>query len=320
MFDSPCEINLSDIDSGDERYRISPGPEDIGPLAISIKETGLITPPVVRPMEGGKFIIVSGFNRIKALRQNMEIKVLVRPTAGDSDDYHCLLISIAALAFKRPLSQVELIISLKRLSRYMDGESMAKMSPAVLNTRLNPRFIADLLDIGSLPDPVLELIDDGRLSLKSAKRISRLDREGALFFLDIFSKIRASASVQLEIIQNILETSAREGFHPKSFFHELEIPYPLEDEPPDPVQSTRHFRTLVFEQRYPELSHARRGVQDKIASVKLPGTVKLIPPENFESRNYSVSFTAKNHIEFLENLRHLTEASENKTLREILGS
>ena len=162
MFDSPCEIDISDIDSEDERYRISPGLEDIGSLALSLKETGLITPPVVRPMEGGKFIIVSGFNRVKALRQIKEIKVLVRPTAGNSDDYDCLLISIAALAFKRPLSQVELIISVQRLSRYMDGESMAKISPAVLNTRLTHGFIADLLDIGSLPDPVLVLIADGR--------------------------------------------------------------------------------------------------------------------------------------------------------------
>jgi ParB family chromosome partitioning protein len=320
MFDTLREIHISDIDIKDERYKISPISEDIVFLARSIKEMGLMNPPVVRPMEAGKFIIVSGFNRVKALRQNKEIKVLVRPTAGDSDDYHCLLISIASLAFKRPLSPVELIISLKRLSGYMDGESMAKMSPAVLNTRLTRGFIDNLLDIGSLPDPVLGLIDDGRLSLKSAKRISRLDREGVLFFLDIFSKIRASVSVQLEIIQNILETCAREGFQPKFFFHELKIPYPLEDEPPDPVQSTRHFRTLVFEQRFPDLSRTRRAVQDKITSVKLPGNVKLIPPENFESRNYSVSFTAKNHVEFLENLRHLTKASENKTLREILDS
>ena len=292
MFDSACEINISDIDSEDERYRISPGPEDIGFLALSIKETGLITPPVVRPVEGGKFIIVSGFNRIKALRQNKEIKVLVRPTAGDIDDYHCLLISIAALAFKRPLSQLELIISLKRLSGYIDGESMAKMSPAVFNIQLTQGFIDDLLDIGSLPEPVLGLIDDSWLSLKSAKRISHLDREGALFFLDIFSKIRASASVQVEIIQNILETAAREGFHPKSFFHELKISNPLDDESSDPVQRTRHFRALVFEQRYPALSRTRRAVQDKIASVRLPGTVKLTPPENFESRNYSVSLRA----------------------------
>lgn len=320
MFDTLREIHISDIDIKDERYKISPESEDIDFLAHSIKEMGLMNPPVVRPMEGDKFIIVSGFNRIKALRQNKEIKVLVCPIAGDIDDYHCLLISIAALAFKRPLSQVELIISVKRLSRYLDRESMAKMSPAVFNTQLTQGFIDDLLDIGSLPDPVLGLIDDGRLSLKSAKRISRLDREGVFFFLDALSKIRASVSVQLEIIQNILETSAREGFHPKSFFHELKIPNPLDDETSDMAMRTHSFRTLVFEQRYPALFRARKAVQDKIASIKLPGAIKLIPPENFESRKYSISFTVKNHEEFQKNIQHLTDTSENKTLQEILDS
>lgn len=320
MFDNPQEINLSDIDTGDERYRIASGSEDIGPLALSIRETGLICPPVVRPVEGGQFIIVSGFNRIRALRRNGETKVLVRPVAPGTGDYHCLLISIAGLAFKRPLSQAELVISLRRLSGYLDREAMAGISLSVFNTRLARGFIDDLLDAGSLPDPALELIGDGRLSLKSAKRISRLDSEGILFFLEVFSKIRATASVQLELIQNILETAAREGFHPKSLFRELKNPSPLDDESLDPIQRTRDFRSLVFEQRYPELSRTRRAVREKIASIGLSGAVKLVPPENFEGRNYSLSFTAKNYDEFRENLRRLTEASENKILREILHS
>jgi hypothetical protein len=65
MSDRLCEINLSDIDLTDERYKISFSDNDIIFPAQSIKEAGLICPPLVRPVNN-KFIIISGFNRIKA--------------------------------------------------------------------------------------------------------------------------------------------------------------------------------------------------------------------------------------------------------------
>ena len=82
---------------------------------------------------------------------------------------------------------------------------------------------------------------------------------------------------------------------------------------------THCFRTLVFEQRYPVLSRTRQRIQDKIASIKLPGTIKLIPSENFESRKYSVSFTANSYDDFQKNVHHLTLALENKKLKEIFN-
>ncbi len=320
MFNSLCEINISDIDLKDERYKISPGLEDITFLAQSIKKIGLMTPPVVRPMNNHKFIIISGFNRIRAICHNNERKVVVYQTDKEASDYPCLLIAIAALAFKRLLTPVETIISIKRLSEFLDKKEIAKISTAVFNMQLNEGFIGDLLNIGSLPNPALELIQTGNLSLKSAKKISNLDKETALYFLDIFSKIKASASVQYEIVQNILEIAARDGLHPKSLFHAMKPPNPLYDETLDTVLRTHNFRTMVFDQRYPTLSKTRQIVQDKITSIKLPGTIKLTPPENFESRKYSVSFTVKNHGEFHQNIQHLTEALENRTLQEILNS
>ncbi|OGR38780.1 MAG: hypothetical protein A3J80_07655, partial [Desulfobacula sp. RIFOXYB2_FULL_45_6] len=293
--------------------------EDITFLAQSIKKIGLISPPVVRPMINNKFIIVSGFNRIRALCRNNEIKVAAYRTDKKTDDYQCLLFSIASLAFKRPLTHFELIISIKRLSTYLDKKEMANLSPVIFNMPLAQGFIGDLLEIGALPDPMLELIRTGNLSIKSAKKISHLEMDGITFFLNIFSKIKASVSIQLEIIQNILETAARDGLSFNSLFQEMKIQDILNDEDSDAVLRTQFFRSKVFEQRYPTLSRTRQTVQNKIASIKLPGTLKLTPPENFESRKYSVSFTANSYDDFQKNVHHLTLALENKKLKEIFN-
>ncbi|OGR12066.1 MAG: hypothetical protein A2097_08040 [Desulfobacula sp. GWF2_41_7] len=319
MFDTLCEINLSDIDLNDERYRISPGIGNISFLADSIKKIGLISPPVIRPVDN-KFIVISGFNRITALLHNNVLKTPVYLAGKETDDFQCLLFAIAALSFKRPLTHVELIAGVTRLSDYLEREEMAKIAPPVFNMQLTPGFIEDLLHIGSLPDPAMELIHTGNLSLKAAKKISFLDKDEIPFFLNIFSKIKASTSIQFEILQNILEISAREGIHPQSFFKEMKIINPLDDETLDAVLRTQRFRTMVFEQRYPVLSQTRRMILDKIAATKLPGIIRLIPLENFESRGYSISFMVKNHDEFQKNVRQLTDVLENKTLREILDS
>ncbi len=320
MFDTLCEINISDIDLKDERYKITFGSEDITLLAQSIKKMGLITPPVVRPMKNNKYIIISGFNRIRALCHNKGHKVAVYLSQTEADDYQCLLAAIASLAFKRPLTLVETITGIQRLSEFLKPEEMVKISTFVFNAHLNQGFIDDLLNIASLPSPALELIHTNYLSIKSAKKISNLDKESILFFLDIFSKIKASTSIQLELIQNILEIASRDGIHPKSVFKEMEFPNPIDDETSETVLRTHRFRTLVFERRYPTLSRTRQCIQNKIDSIKLPGTIKFTPPENFESLKYSLSFTVKNHDEFNKAIQHLTIASKNKILQEILNS
>ncbi len=320
MFESFCEIDISDIDVKDEKYKISFETADITFLARSIKEIGLITPLVVKPVKDHKYILISGFNRIRALSYNNETKVPVSQIDGNTGECRCLLFAISSVAFKRPLTQVETIISIKRLSEFLEIKEMANKSPAIFNMLLSESYIEDLLKIGSLPDKGLELIHTGNLSLKPAKKISRLDKDSIGFFLDIFSKIRASVSVQLEIIQNILEISAREGVPPTSIFNNSKTRNLLCGETSDIILKTHQFRTMVFDQRYPILSKTRQTIKEKIASIKFPGNLNLIPPENFESRYYSIVFKIKNLDEFRKNIDYLAKALENRTFQEILNS
>lgn len=316
-----CEINILDIDLKDERYKISSFQDDISFLAQSIKETGLITPPVVRP-EGKKYIIVSGFNRVRAALYNKEKKILVYKPAPDGQDetgYKSLVTAITALSFKRALTQAELISSAMSLNKFLDENKIAQKSGAIFNTELNAKFVKDLLSIGALPDPALNLIHSGNLSFKSARRITSYEKETIKVFLSIFSKIKASASIQLEIILHAKEIAARDSISPKDLFLDQQIQDILYDENKEPVLKTKELRSYLFEQRFPNIFQARQEVLGKIGSIKLGNKIKFLPPENFESLNYSISFTAKNHDEFKTNIKHLATAVDNETLKEIFN-
>ncbi|MBW2655286.1 MAG: ParB N-terminal domain-containing protein [Deltaproteobacteria bacterium] len=324
MSDLLCEINVSDIDLTDKRYKISFSEDDITFLAYSIKETGLVFPPVVRPLSNNNFIIVSGFNRVRALIYNNraydnETKILVYKTKSDATDYSCLIKSITALAFTRPLTHSELILSTRRLYRFLDKEEIAEKSSAIFNTKLTVRFIGDLLTLSALPDPALALIHSGNLSFNSAKRIASYDKETIKTFLKIFSNIKASNNIQLEIILHIREMTARDTIKPDNLFNHQEIQNILFDKNKDPGLKTKALRTWLFEQRFPTIFKTRQMVRKKITSLKFSHNIKFLPPQNFESQNVSISFTAKNYTEFETSVQCLHAALENKELKEIFN-
>ena len=184
---------------------------------------------------------------------------------------------------------------------------------------LGARFVEDLLTIGALPDPALELIQTGNLSFKSAKRISCFEKDTINVFLDIFSKIKASNNKQLEIILYIMEIAARDAIKPKSFFKNQEILDILSDEKKEPGLKTNLLRAWLHKKRFPTIYETHKIVLEKIASIKFRNSIKFLPPENFESQNYSISFTARNYKEFLANVQNLNTALENKELKEILN-
>jgi len=317
MSDLLCEIDILDIDLKDEKYKISFAKEDINFLAQSIKETGLITPLVVRP-EGNKYLIISGFNRLRAVLHNKAKKILAYKLAPDEKGYNSLVVAISALSFKRALTHAELISSTIRLHKFLDENKIAQKSGAIFNTQLTTRFVEDLLHIGALPAPALNLIHSGNLSFKSAKRIASYEKETIKVFLEIFSNIKASNSIQLEIILHIMEITARDAIHPEKLLQHAKIQQILYDENKESGLKTKELRTYLFENRFPTIFQTRQQVMEKIRSIQLGNKIKLLPPENFESMNYSISFTAKNHDEFETTVNCLKTAVDNKNLKEIL--
>lgn len=323
MFDfsstvSRSEINFSDIDLSDQRYKISFSLDDTGFIAESIKETGLITPPVVRLMNE-KYIIVSGFNRIDAQRSNNTQKCIVEKIPPDASDYKCLLIAITALAFKRPLSLAEQVLSVRRLNHFLDEKQIAEKSPSLFNSRLNTKYVKDLIAITSLPKLALTLISKGHLSFKPARRLADFDAETAEIFLTLFSQIKASQNKQLEIILNIMEISARESIEPMLFFKHQSIQTILNDKDKEPGLKTTLLRSFLFEQRFPTIAKTRTHVKEKIDSVKFGTHIKFLAPENFEGQHYTTSFSAKNYHEFKARVDHLSKLLDKKELKEILG-
>ncbi len=327
MSDLPHEIQiihipLSRIDLADVRYRISREAEDISALAQSIKQTGLTSLPLVRPsrepkQSGESHIVVSGFKRINALVRNGYNGIVVCKTYPNVSEEDCAVHAISSNAFQRVLTPGELIQSILLLGRFMEVEIMAKNSLGIFNTQFSAGYIKALQKIGTLPPKVRQLLDEGQLSIKSAKKISEEPSELAHCFVSLFSAIKASASKQMEIITNFMEIAARENINPADLYLEKEIQTILDHDSQDLGLKGNLLRTYLTERRFPSLEKKRSEIRQKINLLKLGSGIKLNVPANFESMTYSISLDFKTLDEFTTRVACLGGVST-RAMEEIL--
>lgn len=310
-------IDIKHINLADKRFEISLSPTDITALANSIKNTGLIYLPLLRPVNNNSYIVISGFNRINALIKNNISRTMAVIVPEKTSDLDCFKKAIAAIAFKRPLTHAELIVCIKRLTPLCDLKKIEDMAPDVFNFQLNEKFIKDLCRIGNLPDPCLNLIHKEHLTIKSAGRLTDFNPQTTTAFLDLFSKIKASSSKQMEIITHMTEITARDGISIEKLYRDEQFQKILLNPDVPMGIKTNEIRQFLYQRRFPTIFNMRREVQNQINRLKLGSTMKFVPPENFEGRQYSLSFTAKNMEEFKAHLKKLNTINEDTVLEQI---
>ncbi|MBU0972724.1 MAG: ParB N-terminal domain-containing protein [Proteobacteria bacterium] len=311
-------LALNNIDLTDTRYRISRQEGDITALALSIQQTGLTSPPLVRPL-GNSYIVVAGFKRINALVHNKftgQVVCQINPRASEADS---AVSAVSDNAFQRQLTPAELIQSVLLLGRFMEPDQIAQKSLAIFNSHLNPGYIKDLQKIGTLPQQALELLDDGRLSIASAKKISGYDPGLAQCFVSLFSAVKASSSKQMEIITHFFEIAARENTRPVDLYRESKIQAILVHDSKDLGLKCNLLRSYLTQRRFPLLEKKRREIQKNIHALKLTSGMRLMVPESFESMIYSLCFDFKNKTQFQEQISFLRQISQNPALEEILN-
>ena len=116
-----------------------------------------------------------------------------------------------------------------------------------------------------------------------------------------------------------MEISARDHTGPADIMGHADFQNILSDEHTDPVLKADQIRLYLHKIRFPTVCKTRQKIREKIASINLGHTIKFLPPENLDSQNYSISFTAKNFKEFEKNIMNLNSALDNSVLKEIFN-
>ena len=166
-------LRLADIEPRSDQPRKAFEREALEALAESIGTYGVLQPIIVRenPALAGSYEIIAGERRWRASKMAglSEIPVVIL----DSDDLKTAQVSIIENIQREDLNPVEEALAYQTL---MDKFSLTQeqVSKQVGKSRSN---VANMLRLLDLPEPVLEMLRDGSLSVGHARALLGLERE-----------------------------------------------------------------------------------------------------------------------------------------------
>jgi ParB family transcriptional regulator, chromosome partitioning protein len=134
-------------------------------LAASISQRGVIQPVIVRPLAGGRYQLVAGERRWRAAQKARlhEIPALVR----ELDEREVMALALIENLQREDLNPVEEGRAYQRLAE-SEGMSQAEIASLVDKSRSH---VANLQRLLQLPDPVLELVEEAKLSMGHARAL-----------------------------------------------------------------------------------------------------------------------------------------------------
>ena len=134
-------------------------------LAASIAQRGVIQPIIVRPLGGGRYQLVAGERRWRAAQKARlhEIPALVR----ELDEREVMALALIENLQREDLNPVE---EGRAYAQLADSQGMSQAQIATLVDK-SRSHVANLQRLLQLPEPVLDLVEESKLSMGHARAL-----------------------------------------------------------------------------------------------------------------------------------------------------
>lgn len=152
-------ISIDKISPNPQQPRMTFEPDELTSLAESIRANGLIQPIVVEEI-GDAYLLIDGERRWRACRQlgHKEIEAVVRPSRNGNGSTARLVEAMVANMQRSDLGPVEEARAYESLRKYGLSNNQIALKVGVSVAR-----IASRLDLLRLDEPILNLVDQGKL-------------------------------------------------------------------------------------------------------------------------------------------------------------
>lgn len=161
----PLMVSISDIEPNREQPRVYFDEEKLNELAESIREHGVLTPLMVSPLGKGRYRIIAGERRWRASRIAgiKKLPVIVKEVS----DQEIMEIALIENLQREDLNIIEEAKGYKSLSEEF-GLTQEQIAKRVGKSR---PVVANALRLLTLPEDVVTLLEEGKLSLAHGKSL-----------------------------------------------------------------------------------------------------------------------------------------------------
>ena len=309
-------VNLSEIDFGDDIFRVSTN-KQVDDLMSSIDHVGLLHFPLLLKKET-TYRIICGFRRIEACRRLNWPKLETMILDADTIKLKCIKYAITDNAFQRSLNLIEKSRCIEMLSDFFKDINRLSEELSVLGLSEHPSMIKKLKGICHLPEAFQNSILTNAISLPIVLELTGMSRDDAEGLIKLFNTLKLGLNTQREIVTLIKEIAIRDDKSILQVIEESHLKKILADKDVDKNIKARNIRIYLKQRRFPNIAIIEKSYEKYRQKLNLDKRFKLIPPTNFESPTYTLQLSFKNMTQ-LKGLKTAFDAlTENPYLKKIL--
>lgn len=293
------QVSIDEIDTTDISFKITTDTNTVD-LEKSIRSTGLINRPILIKRKSA-YIIVSGFRRIRSLKNLDEHTFPVKIIEQNATDLHCLRISITDNSFQRPLNISEQAEAVEKLSNYIpEKKNFYQTVSEILNISPNPDYIRKLHLLSGFNEDIKQLIISEKISFSLLKELSKFDENILQALTLYFQNMKLSLNKQREFLTLLFEISKREAVSIDTFLNKDEfLRSVIENRDLERNQKSSMIRSYLKKRRYPHLTHIENEYRNLVKTLSVPKGVSISPPRNFEGSTFNLAMSFDNYSELL---------------------
>ncbi|MDH5743410.1 MAG: ParB/RepB/Spo0J family partition protein [Candidatus Aminicenantes bacterium] len=304
------QISLDVIDLKDERFRFSYH-FDLDRLLLSVKEIGLVNPPVVINRES-RFILVTGWKRFFTC---LELSLTPLPVfiLEQDDDFKAFLFSLYENLTHRDFDLLEKAEILRLLKGFIkDEKQLVKDYLPLLGIPATLPYLDLYVKISQLESRWKKVIYEKKMSLASVELLTEFDVLERELLLPLILPL--SQNKQKQILDDLIQISRKEEISLKKILATQEIQPVLKSEKLTPLQKAEKIHILLRKERYPSLSAWKESFDASLKRACLSKEVTVESSSFFENGEFSVSFSLRDKEEFSKRLAKLEKLISDEAL------
>jgi ParB family chromosome partitioning protein len=311
-------VSMSEIDTGDDTCRLGLR-TNTDALVASIRDVGLINPPVLRLRKDSKYHIVCGFRRVEACRVLGWKEIKARVLEADLSELDVLKIAILDNRSHRRLNIFEQAQGIQKLSPFLPPRGCLGVLSSLLGFPQNQKVFEKLKALSGLPAAIQAGILDEIISFEAAADLSKFSDEDALSFFELFKILKLSQSKQKEIITLAAEIAMREEIQPREVLQSKGITAILDGSDLNRNEKASRIRALLKRRRFPRLAKAEERFSKTLKALKLDEHIHITAPSYFEGGPMTLRMTFRDEQDFDERRKTLDKIAKNPALKKLFN-
>lgn len=291
---------------------------DLAKLKISIEQTGIASPLIVRENEG-TFTLVCGYKRLLVAEELGSLKVPAWILPAGISDKQILKLVLEENLGHRKLNPLETIMAVKYLSTHFSAEDIISNFMVKLNLPPKQVVLDRYLKLSELEDLALAAIAVNSMDAETGETLLLFAKEDREAILNLFDRhISPNANKRRQTVTWLYEIFRRDDIAAASIINNSEMQTIIMDENLSRPDKESQVRALIYKLRFPTVSQMEEKQAELLSALKLPKKVRLSPPSSFEGLDFTINMSFEN-LKELDDLRTaLDELADNPIIKELI--